>query len=237
MPTWTYTQPTPATEITTGWANTNFSALQVLLNGQLEGTNLAANAGILLSQLGQSGATTGQIPEWNGSAWVPTTPGSISIPSGTVVDFGGSSAPSGWLLCDGTAVSRTTYAALFGVIGTSYGAGDGSTTFNLPDARGRVSVGQGTHGDVNSLSDNDGVAVGNRSPKHKHTVNDPGHSHSYESRGGGNDSNGGRARSSTDPFAAYLNTENSATNITVGPQSGEPTDGPAYLVFNKIIKT
>lgn len=57
-----------------------------------------------------------------------------------VSDFAGTSAPTGWLLCDGTAVSRTTYAALFAVISTVYGVGDGSTTFNLPDGRGRVNV-------------------------------------------------------------------------------------------------
>src|SRR6185503_20590605 len=47
-------------------------------------------------------------------------------------------APSGWLNCDGSAVSRTTYANLFAAIGTTFGAGDGSTTFNVPDLRGRV---------------------------------------------------------------------------------------------------
>ncbi|GAB5388874.1 MAG: tail fiber protein [Alphaproteobacteria bacterium] len=59
-------------------------------------------------------------------------------------DFAGSSAPSGYLLCDGSAVSRTSYADLFAVIGETWGAGDGSTTFNLPDMRGRVAVGSGT---------------------------------------------------------------------------------------------
>lgn len=52
---------------------------------------------------------------------------------GTVKAFGGSTAPDGWLFCDGSQISRTTYAALFAVIGTTYGAGDGSTTFNLPN--------------------------------------------------------------------------------------------------------
>ena len=60
----------------------------------------------------------------------------IVTPSGTVVAFAGATAPSGYLICDGTAVSRTTYAALFAVISTTYGVGDGSTTFNLPDLRG-----------------------------------------------------------------------------------------------------
>jgi len=58
---------------------------------------------------------------------------------GTISAYGGTSVPanSGWLLCDGSAVSRTTYADLFAVISTNFGSGDGSTTFNLPDLRGR----------------------------------------------------------------------------------------------------
>lgn len=62
-------------------------------------------------------------------------------PSGAIIMYGGSSAPSGWLTCDGSLVSRTTYSALFGIIGTTFGIGDGSTTFALPDMRGRVPVG------------------------------------------------------------------------------------------------
>ena len=62
-------------------------------------------------------------------------------PPGTVAAFAGSTAPAGWLLCDGSAVSRTAYADLFAVIGTTYGAGNGSTTFALPDLRGRVAAG------------------------------------------------------------------------------------------------
>ena len=63
-------------------------------------------------------------------------------PAGSMNAFAGSTAPSGWLLSYGQAVSRTTYAALFAVIGTAYGAGDGSTTFNLPDMRGRGAAGK-----------------------------------------------------------------------------------------------
>lgn len=67
-------------------------------------------------------------------------------PLGSVKMYAGSSAPDKWLICDGSAVSRTTYAKLFDVIGTTYGAGDGSTTFNLPDFSGRVPIGvSGTH--------------------------------------------------------------------------------------------
>lgn len=61
---------------------------------------------------------------------------------GVVLPFAGSSAPNGWLLCHGQAVSRTTYNALFAAIGTTFGSGDGSTTFNLPDLRGRVAAGK-----------------------------------------------------------------------------------------------
>ena len=68
---------------------------------------------------------------------------SVNFLTGEIKMYGGASAPAGWLLCDGSAVSRTTYASLFAVLGTSYGAGDGSTTFNLPDGRGRVPVGAG----------------------------------------------------------------------------------------------
>jgi microcystin-dependent protein len=63
-------------------------------------------------------------------------------PIGAVIPYAGSSAPTGWLLCYGQAVSRTTYADLFAVVSTTYGTGDGSTTFNVPDLRGRVPAGQ-----------------------------------------------------------------------------------------------
>ena len=63
------------------------------------------------------------------------------VPIGAMMAYGGATAPSGWLLCYGQAISRTTYSALFAVIGTAYGVGDGSSTFNLPDKRGRASIG------------------------------------------------------------------------------------------------
>ena len=75
--------------------------------------------------------------------------GAISalMPSGVILPFGGSTAPTGWLVCDGSAISRTTYANLFAAIGTSHGYGDNSTTFNLPDFRGRFMRGvDGTAG-------------------------------------------------------------------------------------------
>ena len=68
------------------------------------------------------------------------------LPSGIIRLHAGTTVPSDWLLCDGSAISRTTYADLFSSISTTYGTGDGSTTFNIPDFRGMFLRGAGTHG-------------------------------------------------------------------------------------------
>jgi microcystin-dependent protein len=86
-----------------------------------------------------------------------------TLTKGTSISGYWSSAPSGYLMEDGTAVSRTTYSALFAIIGTTYGAGDGSTTFNLPDSRGRVSVNL-------NLSDAEFAAIGQKYGEKLHTV-------------------------------------------------------------------
>lgn len=78
-------------------------------------------------------------------------------PLGTINAFGGSVAPDGWLMCQGQALSRTEYADLFAVVGTAFGAGDGSTTFNIPDFRGEFLRGAGTN---SHTSEGDGGAVG-----------------------------------------------------------------------------
>ena len=70
-----------------------------------------------------------------------------SMPIGALLDYAGAVAPSGWILCDGRTISRTTYSGLFAVIGITFGAGDGSTTFAVPDCRGRITVGVGTGND------------------------------------------------------------------------------------------
>lgn len=71
----------------------------------------------------------------------------VQVPAGMgPLPWSGTAAPTGWLLCDGTAVSRTTYSDLFSVVGTTYGVGDGSTTFNVPDLRGRFPLGRNTSG-------------------------------------------------------------------------------------------
>jgi microcystin-dependent protein len=73
--------------------------------------------------------------------YIPFTGPPASLPSGMLTMTAADTAPSGWLLCNGSAISRTTYADLFTAIGTTYGVGDGSTTFNIPDLRGRVPAG------------------------------------------------------------------------------------------------
>lgn len=95
------------------------------------------------------------------------------VPTGAMLDFAGSTAPTGFLLCDGAAVSRTTYSALFAVIGTTYGAGNGSTTFNVPDSRMRTSLGGPSAG--YALGASDSVAATSRFPYHGHSL--PAHTH------------------------------------------------------------
>lgn len=101
-------------------------------------------------------------------------PISILIPSGTISPYAGATAPSLWLLCDGTAVSRTTYAALFAVCSTTYGAGNGTTTFNLPDLKGRVPVGKSTDTEFDVLGETGGekthVLTEAELAAHTHTV-------------------------------------------------------------------
>jgi microcystin-dependent protein len=171
----------------------------------------------------------------------PGTP--ASVPVGSMFEFAGSAAPTGYLVCDGSLVSRTTYAGLYAVIGFAYsptpGTDPGSNSFYLPDFRGRVAVGKGTHADIDALGENDGITtVGNRRPKHKHTLNwnDPGHTHSESGTGG---QTSGQAGGGIPSGGGAATTGSSTTGITasVGPQTGaEPTDGPAYVVVNKIIK-
>ena len=109
------------------------------------------------------------------------------IPTGTIVPWTDSTLPSGFLECNGSAVSRTTYADLFGVIGTTYGAGDGSTTFNLPDLEDNVPVGKSpgkalaSTGGANTVTSTGNVA-GSTANATLSTAQLASHSHS----GGGN---------------------------------------------------
>jgi microcystin-dependent protein len=111
-----------------------------------------------------------------------------AVPVGVGMDYWGSTAPSGWLLCYGQAVSRTTYAKLFAKISTTYGTGDGSTTFNLPDKRGRVTAGKDDMGgsSANRLTNQsgglNGDTLGGTGGSETHTLTDaemPLHGHPF----------------------------------------------------------
>lgn len=131
-------------------------------------------------------------------SFIPSAP--QEMPIAALLDYAGSTAPDGWLLCDGSAISRTTYANLFAVIGTQYGAGDGSTTFLIPDLRGRVAPGKDNMGGTSANRLTGGTALGatggaqthtltsTEMPSHTHTqnahnhgVSDSGHTHAPNS--------------------------------------------------------
>jgi len=108
------------------------------------------------------------------------------VPPGVIHQYAGSSAPSGYLLCDGSDVSRSDYANLFAAIGTAYGAGDGSTTFGIPDFRGRVPAGQDDMGGTAASrltsggSGVDGATLGATGGAETHTMTTtemPSHTH------------------------------------------------------------
>lgn len=96
------------------------------------------------SASGISTGTTRTLAAPDADGTIALTSNTGLLPAGCVIPYAGSSAPSGYLLCNGQAVSRTTYADLFAAIGTTFGTGDGSTTFNVPDLRGRVPAGDDT---------------------------------------------------------------------------------------------
>ena len=93
--------------------------------------------------------TEGQLISDGTAVWKVKKIGS-EVPAGIMQMFAGNTIPAGWLLCDGSAVSRTDYAKLFSAIGTTWGAGDGSTTFNLPNSIGRFAEGAATSGSYKS---------------------------------------------------------------------------------------
>lgn len=103
--------------------------------------------------------------------WRNTPDVAGGLPAGSIMAWGGATAPSNWLICDGSAVSRSNYASLFNAIGVQYGSGDGSTTFNLPDLRGRVPVGRnsGTFSTLGSIGGTETVTLTTAQiPSHTH---------------------------------------------------------------------
>jgi microcystin-dependent protein len=101
---------------------------------------------------------------------IVATPSGI-VPVGAMLEWGAAAAPEKWLICDGSQINRVTYKSLFEVLGTTYGVGDGSTTFNLPDFRQRLALGKAASGTGASLGDTGGDI--------DHTHSSGSHSHTY----------------------------------------------------------
>lgn len=164
-----------------------------------------------------------------------SAPGGLA-PAGVVLPFAGASAPTGWLLCFGQAVSRTTYATLFTALGTTYGAGDGSTTFALPDLRGRVAAGEDDMGGTAASrlttagSGVNGAALGATGGAQTHTLDVtqiPAHTH-----GTGGDNLTVSAGAQSVRYGNNLNTlATSSTGGGLAHNNTQPT-----IVLNYIIK-
>lgn len=231
---------TLASDVTTGWYNSAAGAWTFV------------STGTAIITLGPSAVIATNMTVTN-----LTVTGSFSVAAnrlvGEVVDYCGTSAPSLWLLAFGQAISRTTYASLFSVIGTNFGTGDGVTTFNAPDYRGRVGVGKDDMGGsaagrvtVAESSMNGailGVSGGLQSvnltiaqiPSHNHTISDPTHSHTtthatgtFSAAPGGANTFGGD-NSGTTALAAT-----GVTTVVTGSGATHLNMQPT-LIVNKII--
>lgn len=111
------------------------------------------------------------------------------LPTGVILPYAATTAPSGWSLCDGSAISRTTYATLYALVGTTFGVGDGSTTFNLPDLRGRVIGALDNLGgsSANRVTSANADSLGGVYGTETHTLTEaemPAHTHTYPSDNG-----------------------------------------------------
>ena len=169
----------------------------------------------------------------------------VGFPTGAGADWYAAAAPAGFLLCDGSAVSRTAYPALFGVLGVVWGGGDGITTFNLPDTRGRVIVGvaPGGHADVAALGGNDGTPLPSRRPRHGHTngLTLPNHAHFQQvANVGGGGARGIESRTDTsNTMNDSFGTGNPSTLPAIPGAIGVAgsVDAPSYVVAAKVVKT
>ncbi len=180
----------PGTLIETTWANPTMSDIAAALTGSLPRNGSAGMTGPLILN-GDATLPLEAVPLQQLNATVGGT--NSFLPAGAVQLFAMAAVPSGWLECNGSAVSRTTYANLFAAIGTLYGAGNGTTTFNLPDLRGEFVRGwdNGRSADPGRAMGTNQAAANNphthtptvSNPAHSHTISDPGHGHTINDPG------------------------------------------------------
>jgi microcystin-dependent protein len=162
--------------------------------------------------------------------------GVASSPTASVIAYAGSSAPSGWLLCDGAAISRTTYSTLFAAISTVYGVGDGSTTFELPDLKGRVIAGKESS-DTRLTSGGSGInggTLGSTGGTETHTLltaEMPAHTHTQD-----DDAHSGSAGNEGSEVGAGWNSVGSQDTGETGGDGAHQNTQPT-IVLNYIIKT
>jgi len=176
--------------------------------------------------------TNGQMLQTNGSGTLSFTT-VAGVPTGCVFCIAVATVPSGYLECNGTAVNRSTYAGLFAIIGTQYGVGNGSSTFNLPDLRGEFIRGF-DHGRGVDPGRDIASPQSSQNKSHVHggsatsTVDDPGHKHTTKGHGtqddGGNNLTGSTSGGSSSS-SMFDNTTGItvATSVTVGPEGGSET--------------
>lgn len=162
------------------------ASLQTMLQGVLPRiggvlSGILSMGGNKITNLGTPTAATDAATK----AYADSIPQAV-MPPGALVPFGGPTTPTGWLLCNGAAVSRSTYADLFAAIGTVHGAGNGTTTFNVPDMRGKFPIGVAASGTASALGQIGGtIDHTHTGPSHthagpSHTHLGPSHSHAAD---------------------------------------------------------
>lgn len=163
----------------------------------------------------------------------------LLVPAGAVLSYISTNAPKGWLSCLGQAVNREEYADLFEVIGTAYGSGNGSTTFNLPNLAGRVVVGQGSGSDLTprAMAATGGVETHTLStsemPSHSHTSNAVGSTLGLMTADGNNTAGAGLDSSAVEP---NLFTAPAALSINNAGEGAAHNNMQPFAVLNYIIK-
>lgn len=186
------------------------------------------------------------------SSAIGATGAIAALPSGVMIDYAATVAPAGWLMCDGSAISRTVFASLFATISTTYGVGDGSTTFNLPDFRGRFARYMDNMGTPAGAASRDtgrvlGATAQTDSTKRPTTALTTGNesvSHTHQFGGGGafigntgGDGAYGNVGSGVALRYANATTTQSANHTHTVTGGGDAETRPINLACNRIIKT